>query len=223
MPASSTPRQLQAGCNVSGYDNDVSGGGQVRAFLLSVHVLAAIVLIGPVTAAASLFPRYARQALAELPDRGGPDGVVRALHRISSGYALLAVAVPVFGIATAAQLHVLGQVWLLVAMVLTAAAAALLGLAILPGQRGVVAALDAPVSGTASAFSTTGLAAPDMPARDAPWAGPAPPRPRHVAEQLAGDLAGQVRRLSMLSGVFSLTWAVVVVLMIARPGSTTGI
>ena len=30
------------------------------------------------------------------------------------------------------------------------------------------------------------------------------------------------RRLSMVTGVFALTWAVVVVLMISRPGSTTG-
>jgi hypothetical protein len=32
-----------------------------------------------------------------------------------------------------------------------------------------------------------------------------------------------VRRLGMLTGMFNLTWAVVVVLMIYRPGSTTGV
>ena len=30
-------------------------------------------------------------------------------------------------------------------------------------------------------------------------------------------------RLAMFTGLFSLTWAVVVVLMIVRPGSTTGV
>ncbi|THA23529.1 hypothetical protein E4198_01140 [Streptomyces sp. RKND-216] len=32
----------------------------------------------------------------------------------------------------------------------------------------------------------------------------------------------QVARLGMLTGVFNLLWAVVVVLMVVRPGSTTG-
>lgn len=168
----------------------------MTAVLLSIHVLAAIVLIGPVTAAASLFPRYARQALDELPEHGGADGVVRALHRISSGYAVLAVAVPVFGIGTAARLHVLGQAWLIVAMVLTAAAGLLLAVAIVPGQRRVLAVLDA----TDTAPAAPGLRLPG-----------------------AALLARTVARLSMLTGVFALTWAVVVVLMIVRPGSTTGV
>ena len=60
----------------------------MTAVLLAVHVLAAIVFIGPVTVAASLFPRYARQ---------GEVGVARVLHRIGRVYAVLGVAVPVFG------------------------------------------------------------------------------------------------------------------------------
>lgn len=57
--------------------------------LLSVHVLAAIIFIGSV--AVSLFPRYARTALAVSDDPGADaDGtanrsaaVARVLHRIS--------------------------------------------------------------------------------------------------------------------------------------------
>lgn len=49
-----------------------------------------------------------------------------ALHRISAGYGVASVAVPVFGVATAARLGVLGQTWLVVAMALTLAAAVLL-------------------------------------------------------------------------------------------------
>lgn len=40
--------------------------------LLSVHVLAAILAVGSIAVAASLFPRFAKQAAAEGPD--GPEG-----------------------------------------------------------------------------------------------------------------------------------------------------
>ena len=56
------------------------------------------------------------------------------LHRISRVYAVLGVAVPVFGIATAAQMGVLGDAWLLVSMALTLVAALLLAVEVLPGQ-----------------------------------------------------------------------------------------
>ena len=47
----------------------------MTALLLSVHVLAAIVFIGPVTVAVSLFPRYAREAAGD-----GPPGALPAVH-----------------------------------------------------------------------------------------------------------------------------------------------
>ena len=144
----------------------------MTAVLLAVHVLAAIVFVGPVTVAASLFPRYARV---------GSVGVVDALHRISRVYAVLGLAVPVFGIATGAQLGVLGDAWLIVSMALTLVAALLLGLVILPAQARVV----------------TGL-----------------------HERGAVSVPAS---LGMTTGVFALIWAVVVVLMIVRPGSTTGV
>ncbi|MEV4351812.1 hypothetical protein AB0J83_45750 [Actinoplanes sp. NPDC049596] len=134
--------------------------------LLSLHVLAAIVAIGPVTVAASMFPAALRR---------GDRPQLATLHRICRVYAVLGLAVPVFGLATASSLGVLGDAWLLVSIALTAVAAAVLGFAILPAQAAAVA-------GT--------------PARPA--------------------------RLGMVSGVFNLLWAIVVVLMIVRPGSTTG-
>ncbi|MFF9915429.1 DUF2269 family protein [Streptomyces sp. NPDC013457] len=144
--------------------------------LLSIHVLAAILVVGPITVAASLFPRYARQT----------SSVAALLHRICRGYAVAGVAVPVFGIATAIQLGVLTDVWLITSLVLTAIAAAVLILAILPGQRRML-----------DGAETAG--------------GP-------------GDSASRATaaRLAMLTGVFNVLWAVVVVLMIVRPGSTTG-
>ncbi|MGN9811277.1 DUF2269 family protein [Micromonospora sp. BQ11] len=155
--------------------------------LLSVHVLAAIIFIGPVTVAASLFPRYGRAAL------GGGDSrdaaVARLLHRISRGYAVLGLAVPAFGVATAVRLGVLTDTWLLVSITLTVLAALLLALVVLPAQQRVVATLDAPPEDATAAGAPPGV-----------------------------DLG----RLSAASGVFALLWAVVVVLMVMRPGSTTG-
>ena len=151
----------------------------MTALLLSVHVIAAIVFVGPVTVAVSLFPRYAREAAGDSAPGALP--AVHLLHRITRVYAVLALAVPVFGIATALALGVLAQAWLVVSMLLTAVAGALLALVVLPRQAAVRAALDADTGG------------PD------------------------------VRALVMGAGVFNLLWATVVVLMVVRPGSTTGV
>ncbi|GAA2816329.1 DUF2269 family protein [Saccharopolyspora taberi] len=143
--------------------------------LLSVHVLAAILAIGPIAVAASLFPRCFRST--------GEDGMNRGtavfLHRICRVYAVVGVVVPVFGVATGAQMGVLTDAWLLVSVVLTVIAAGLLSFGILPTQRRM---LDA-------------------------------------AEEAARRA---VARLAGFTGLFNLLWAAVVVLMIVRPGSTTG-
>jgi uncharacterized membrane protein len=150
-------------------------------FLLSVHVLAAIIAIGPVTVAASMFPAAARRARAE----HGTDrdlAVLRSLHRICRVYATVGIVVPVFGLATAGSLGVLGDAWLITSIALTAAAAGVLVLLVLPRQARILA--PAPAGSSADA-------------RD-----PA--------------------RLAMYTGMFNVLWAVVTVLMIVRPGSTTG-
>ncbi|GAA1171463.1 membrane protein [Streptomyces hebeiensis] len=175
--------------------------------LLSVHVLAAILAIGPIAVAASLFPRYARQSAPGGENRGsggsggntdgrdaGADGraagIAAFLHRVCRGYAVVGVVVPVFGIATAVQLDVLTDAWLIVSLVLTAIAAGILALAILPQQERLLELpADTADEGSGSAAAQTGPAA---------------------------------ARLSALTGVFNLLWAIVVVLMIVRPGSTTG-
>ena len=159
----------------------------MTAVLLSVHVVAAIVLIGPMTAAASLFPRYARAALDEPAERSGPAEVTRALHRISRGYAVPALVVPVFGIATAGRMGVLDEGWLWASMALTLIAAVLLTTVIVPGQSRVLAELD-------------GDAVTQRPIANA-----------------------VLHRLGTATGLFALTWTAVVILMIVRPGSTTGV
>jgi hypothetical protein len=145
----------------------------MEAFLLSVHVVAGILFVGPVAVTTSLFPRYAPVTVAPARAERSPD-VARLLHRITRVYGVLAIAVPVVGLVLAVAQGRTTEVWVVVAMVLTALAGGLLALRIAPGQR---EALDRPDDGT------------------------------------------RLRRLAMTSGVFNLLWAVVVVLMIVRPGS----
>ena len=156
----------------------------MEGLLLSVHVLAGIVFVGGSAVAASLFPRYAPVAVG-LPvgapaDAGAePPGernraVAQLLHRITRVYGLFGVIVPVVGIVLGVVQGRMGEIWINVAMLLTAAAGLLLALAIYPRQRAA-------------------LADPDDGAR--------------------------LRSLSMLAGIYNLLWAVVVVLMIVRPGA----
>ncbi|MFI0811303.1 hypothetical protein [Streptomyces echinatus] len=160
-------------------------------FLLAVHVIAAILAIGPVAVAASMFPPAARRALAAGPgdaDATGPGdathtggsgatGTLRLLHRICRVYAVVGVVVPVFGFATASEMGVLGSAWLIVSIALTALAALVLGALVLPAQSALVQ---------------------------------------------GGGTAAVTARLAMATGLFNLLWATVTVLMIVRPGSTTG-
>jgi uncharacterized membrane protein len=155
----------------------------MNKFLLSVHVLAAILFIGPVTVAASMFPPVARRELAADQPQ---TAVLRVLHRISNVYAIGGIAVPVFGIAVGAGLGVLGEVWLVISMALTAVAAGVLVLAVLPVQAEVIAAAD-------------------------------------QDQDVRAALLPRARKLSMTTGIFGLLWATVTVLMIVRPGSTTGV
>ncbi|MFE6593905.1 hypothetical protein [Streptomyces sp. NPDC057781] len=158
--------------------------------LLSLHVLAAIVAIGPVTVAASMFPPAARRAVVPVPvpagAGGGTDagdvGTVRLLHRICRVYAGLGIAVPVLGFATAAAMGVLGDAWLITSIALTAAAAGLLIAFVLPRQEELLEQLT----------------------------------DRQPVER------ARTARLAMFTGLFNLLWATVTVLMIVRPGSTTG-
>ncbi|AXX32825.1 hypothetical protein KCV87_28435 [Actinosynnema pretiosum subsp. pretiosum] len=143
-------------------------------FLLAVHVITAIVAIGPVTVAASMFPPAAR---------AGKAGELKLLNRICKAYAALGVAVPLFGMFTASSLGVLGDAWLITSIVLTALAAGVLVLQVLPRQERLVVSV----------------------------AADGPPAERSVTA-----------RLAMHTGLFNLLWAVVTVLMIVRPGSTTG-
>ncbi|EPD68099.1 hypothetical protein [Streptomyces sp. HGB0020] len=146
--------------------------------LLILHVLAAIVAVGPVTVAASMVPPAVRRAGTD------PAAVstVRLLHRICRIYSGIGIAVPAFGFATAGAMGVLGSGWLIASIVLTTAAAGLLIAFVLPRQEELLGQLDA--QQTIERSSTV--------------------------------------QLAMFTGLFNLLWATVTVLMIVRPGSTTG-
>jgi hypothetical protein len=150
----------------------------MESVLLSAHVVAGILFVGPVAVATSLFPRHA-------PVTGAPTGAraverspetARLLQRITRVYGVLALVVPCVGLVLAAVQGRTTEVWVLVAMVLTAAAGGLLALQITPRQREALDTLDD---------------------------------------------GAQLRTMGMLAGVFNLLWAVVVVLMIVRPGAST--
>ncbi|MBJ6642192.1 hypothetical protein [Streptomyces sp. BSE7-9] len=152
--------------------------------LLSLHVLAAIVAVGPVTVAASMFPPAVRRAApADGADPGRrAAGTVELLHRICRVYAGLGVLVPVLGLATGLAMGVLGDAWLVASVFLTAVAAGTLIALVLPRQDELVA---------------------------------------QVTERRPVDHRSTVQ-LAMFTGVFNVLWATVTVLMIVRPGSTTG-
>ncbi|GAA2574552.1 hypothetical protein SMC26_36330 [Actinomadura fulvescens] len=268
-----------------------------KLFLI-LHVLAAILAIGPVAVAASMFPPALRSAQADpasLP-------ALRNLHRICRVYAVFGIAVPVFGFTTASSMGVLGDTWLIISIVLTAAAAAVLALLILPRQNAALAAVEgappavnaesapparqtegaplatravgAPPAGQAEGAPPAGQAEDAPPAvnaegalhavnaegapaavnaEGAPAAVNAEGAPAAVnaegalpagqaegalpagqaegalpAGQAEGapadgtDIAPVAARLAMFTGVFNVLWAVVTILMIVRPGSTTG-
>ncbi|MFJ1590496.1 hypothetical protein ACIOD0_09660 [Kitasatospora albolonga] len=168
--------------------------------LLSLHVLASILAVGPVTVAASMFPRYAKPPA---PGGEGPhDHDLRTaafLHKLCRGYAVVGIAVPVLGLATGAQMGVLGDAWLLVSIVLTTIAAAVLMAMVLPGQRELLGEEEGEGEGEGSGGTGAGAGV------------------LTVAERRSA-----AARLAMTTGIFNLLWATVVVLMIVRPGSTTG-
>lgn len=142
--------------------------------LLAAHVLAGILFVGPVAVTTSLFPRFA-SAVAAGPTTDARDlGVATVLHRITRVYGILALVVPVIGLVLAAVQGRLGEIWITIAMVLTAVAGGLLALRIVPAQ----------------------------------------------CDALAGSLdPGGLRTMRVLTGLFNLLWATVVVLMIVRPGA----
>ncbi|MCA2225206.1 hypothetical protein [Nonomuraea aurantiaca] len=116
----------------------------MEGLLLSIHLLAGIVFVGGSAIAASLFPRYAPVA-ADAPTPVPTErnrAVAVALHRVTRGYGLFGIVVPVVGIAAAMVQGRIGEIWITVSMILTAVAGGLLALQIYPRQRDALATPD---------------------------------------------------------------------------------
>ncbi|EPH42043.1 hypothetical protein ABT390_35155 [Streptomyces aurantiacus] len=170
-----------------------------KLFLI-LHVLAAIMAVGPVAVAASMFPPVLRGALAG-PGEAAPVTTLRTLHRICRVYAGVGIAVVIFGFATASSMGVLDSAWLITSIALTFIAAVILIVLVLPRQESAleaVAAVGAAGGGTGGTEEAT-------------------------AAQGAVRLDARTSvQLAMFTGIFNVLWATVTILMIVRPGSTTG-
>jgi hypothetical protein len=115
----------------------------IEGILLAAHVVAGILFVGPVAVTTSMFPRVVPTATTGV---GGPTArsresapVATTLHRITRTYAVAALAVPAIGLVLAATQGRLNEVWIVVAMVLTAVAGGLLALRIVPLQGDTLA------------------------------------------------------------------------------------
>ncbi|WJV50353.1 hypothetical protein [Streptomyces flavofungini] len=195
-----------------------------KLFLI-LHVLAAILAVGPVAVAASMFPKVLRDALAG-PGDAAPVTTLRTLHRICRVYAGAAIAVVVFGFLTASSMGVLGSVWLITSIALTFVAAVILILLVLPRQEVALEAVAGAKAVAAGAGAGAGAGEGDVAVDGAPGAAGSTGEADGAGP---GDGPGAVRldartsaQLAMFTGVFNLLWATVTVLMIVRPGSTTG-
>ncbi len=114
----------------------------MEAFLLAVHVLGGILFVGPVAIANSLFPRYVPITVDGPPrerDETRSRGVAVALHRITRVYGLLGLVVPLVGLALSFVQGRFGEIWITIAMIVTALAGALLAFRIVPAQAEAIA------------------------------------------------------------------------------------
>lgn len=160
---------------------------------LSPHILATVLAIGPVAVAASMFPAALRRAAAASGARAPGDRDALANLRMPHRVCRVYAAV-------GTAVPVLGF-----------ATASSLGVL---GSGWLIASI---VLTTAAAAV---LALLILPAQDAALA--AVQEQEQEEEPGPGPGARSAARLAMLTGVFNLLWATVTVLMVIRPGSTTG-
>ncbi|PZG38062.1 hypothetical protein C1I98_24800 [Spongiactinospora gelatinilytica] len=108
----------------------------MQALLLVVHIVGSILFVGGSAIATSLFPRYAPLAVTTV-ERS--RAVATALHRITRGYSIAGLIVPAAGLVLAVMQGRTMQLWVVLAMILTAVAGGLLALQIYPRQRDALA------------------------------------------------------------------------------------
>ena len=140
-----------------------------RNLLLIAHIASAMLFVGPVTVAASLFPRAVSTQ--------GDVAVARVFHRITRTYGVCSFAVLAVGVALASTADLWSATWLQVSFAIYGVGTAVLLGSIVPLQRRLLSASE------------------------------------------AGEISdvAAVGRLHGLTGAFSLSWVVVLVLMVVKP------
>ena len=114
----------------------------MTTFLIFLHVVAAILLLGPVVVSTSMFPRQAAESRA-----GGEEATGRAsvLYRITKTYGMLSLLVPLLGGAVLASdwETYKANYWFHTAIVLSVIAWAILLGMVIPQQRKMMGTLGA--------------------------------------------------------------------------------
>ena len=183
--------------------------------VLWLHIGFVIFTIGPVTMAIMSTPRYIRARNLT---------VVRYLYRTTRIFALLSLAVLIFGIVLAQQLSKLSEPWITASMTLFVVAIVLLAIIIRDQRRSIGAletaaaaetsAAQAAAPGAAVPVATTVTDSSNEAADDALAAGqpePVQPGSPGVAKNVATVERG---RITTMGAVVAIIWLVILVLMI---------
>jgi hypothetical protein len=136
--------------------------------LLFVHILAAIVTLGPVSLATGAFPRFA--TVDGLP-------LARLFHKATISSGIGSVVIPIFGLLAANELNYMDQGWVQSSVGIFLGMLFALFVYIIPEQRRVI---------------------------------------RRLERADVGDLPS-VKPLQVISGLYSLGWAVILYFMVVKP------
>lgn len=185
------------------YDQGMSFADRL---VIWVHVAFVIFSIGPVTIAALASPRYIRH-------RNVP--VLRYLLRTTRIFGGASLGVLLFGIIAGQQRHELGRAWLTASMTLFIVALVLLFL-VQRDQRRAISALEGPAQAEVSpAVHGASSAEGQTPAEPGGTGDGQPPGDSTVQPAPQAHIANVERgRIASLSGIVSLIWLVILVLMI---------
>ncbi|MGJ4076673.1 hypothetical protein ACN4EB_03285 [Corynebacterium macclintockiae] len=159
----------------------------MSTFIVALHVLAAILLIGPVAIASSMYAPQFRKA--QSGDQAA-IGALRLVHRITRAYGFVSLLVPVLGLVAfftvdgAMKEHALHF-----ALLLAIVAWGILIALVIPSQRKGLVALNAVEAG-------------DAPASEAEAA--------KAADADTSKIPGQA---AMFAGIFNLLWMITAILM----------
>ena len=175
-----------------------------------LHVAFVVFTIGPVTIATMSTPRYIRARNI---------GVLRYLSRLTRIFGAASLGVLLFGIIAGQSLHKMAQAWITASLTLFVVALVLLVLIMRDQTRaiGALEAAQAPAQATVDEAAGADATAADVE--------PAPVTPADPGAEAAGTatstrvspahVASMERgRIASLSGVVSLIWLVILVLMI---------